>query len=120
MLEQLEEVPNMWTAEQIVDLPVPKVVEELSSRNTVQQPFQEQSVGQERISECGVEQVVPVPARQIEVSQCLGDTGESLVFRRSFFWMYTGMDSPSMSWKGRCCSFRRTQFLLGVESLGRQ
>ena len=31
-------------------------------------------------------------------------------FGRSFFGMYTDRDSPSMSWKGCCCSYKRTQF----------
>ena len=46
-------------------MPVPKVVEEhveitkVSSQNRVQQRFEEQSVGRERILERRVEQVVP-------------------------------------------------------------
>ena len=60
---------------QIVDMPVPKVVEEhveiakVSSRDRFQQRFEEQSVGQERISGRIVEQVVDVPAGHVaEVS----------------------------------------------------
>ena len=76
MIGQLGEVPKMVspnriqrrTAEQIVDTPVPEVVEEhveitkLSSQNRVQQRFEEQSVGRECFSERVVEQVVDVRA----------------------------------------------------------
>ena len=100
MPEQLGEVPNIvslnsiqpWTAEHIVDMPVPKVVEEhveitkVSSQNRVQQRSEEQSVVRERISECEVEQVVDVSAGQMaEVLLYHVDTIESVEFRKKFF-----------------------------------
>ena len=78
-----------WTAEQIVDLLVPNLgaehveVTKVSSWKRVQQRFEEQSVSQERISECRVEQVVGVPAGQMETR-----VSESS-FGRSYFGMYT-------------------------------
>ena len=89
-----------WTAEQIVDKTVPSVLEEhveitkVSSRNRGQQRFEEQSVSQKRISECRVEQVVDVPAGQMEqVSQYSGDTVKAVEFRKKFFGVNTDRDS---------------------------
>ena len=81
-----------WTAEQIVDMPVPEVVEEhvdiakVSSQNRVPQLFQEQSAGQERISERRVEQTVDVPNK---CRRRCPETVEAVEFRKKFFDMYT-------------------------------
>ena len=120
--------PNriQWSAERIVDMPVPKVLEghvemtNVSSRNRVQQRLEEQSVGRKRISECGVEQV-DVSAGQLEVSQYPPETRVSQSsFGRSFFGMYTDRHTPSTSWKGSGCSLERSQLLVRVESFGWQ
>ena len=68
-MKRREESEESVRKRQIVDMPVPKVVEEhveiakVSSRDRFQQRFEEQSVGQERISGRIVGQVVDVPSR---------------------------------------------------------
>ena len=58
-------------------------IAKVSSQQRVQQAFAEQSVGRERISECGVAQVADVSAGQmVEVSQYPGDTVETVELRK--------------------------------------
>ena len=103
-----QDIIQPWTAEQIVDMPVPKVVEEhveitkVSSRNRAEQRFEEQSVGWEHL---GVQRRTGCPC----ASRASG--GGVPVSRRHGSVSHTDRDSPSMSWKGCCCSFERTQLL---------
>ena len=96
-------------------MPVPKVVEEhveiakFSLRDRVQQRLEEQSVGRERSSERGVEQVVDVPVEQMaEVSQYPGDTVEAVELRKMCFERYT-------AWDAFQAAFNEVKTLISVE-----